>query len=83
MVQQQKEAVTHEYLEAVGAARARQRVRKHTLHMRALQGVEGSTTLGMRLHTHTSAEQLPTHTASIKHQWTSGSPLVLQSKYAY
>lgn len=32
--------------------RARQRGRKHTLHMRALQGVESSTTLGMRLHTH-------------------------------
>lgn len=29
----------------------------------------------------TSAEQLPTHTASIKHQWAAWSPLVLQYTY--
>lgn len=53
-----------------------------TFHMKAPQGSPAQHRV-WHVPQHTSAEQLPTHTASIKHQWSAGSPLVLQSKYAY
>lgn len=75
MIQQQNKAITAEYLE-----RSRSSVNTITYESTA-----GSPEQHHAWHAppHTSAEQLPTHTASIKHQWTSGSPLVLQSKYAH